>query len=1024
MNIVLRQLAAFGLAAVWSALGQDSPALFFDAAPYGMPLPEGQGLMWEDPREIHSITVNFAEPIPAGLKLQLEYWGSRWPQQHLPKEREPGGGDTGWMELGNWSNGGWRTADAEQIVSSNSVRFIFRPINATEYPDLKGYASTGRYTLKIRVACEHPLPRIQRIRAFTDSTIAERSLRIVWERPVASNFQAEAFNGEILNTIAAGKRATTLRVRTAVNSDPNTFDRTLVTVRNGSNAFTFKADDLKDGALYLPEFGAAILPDNDSRDYSAVAQDVRRAGQTTLYDRIATLPEQTWSSAWNDMPPKKSRICFVLGIDGSRQKFRLDSNGGLFIRWNDHYMKALPASDTPRLDLEKQPVRFEFGLPKTPVERHIEEESIPTCITTWERDGILIIRTAFATTLDGATAEATPAPDACAVAMLRFEFTNTNSRSTIASLPITILGGEKYAALRVDDQGLIWNGQQVRGQLIAEGTPVISSNQVVWSAPLAAHETKSLTVKMPYLPLIETSEFHALTGLDFGRERKTTGDYWRRILDKSARLSTPEPALNDFYRAVPGHLLINCEIEPGSNRRLARVGSFNYGNYGNESCMMVLDLDRRGYHQEAADCLEAWLKYQGTVALPGEFNSKEGVLYGAGGYEANGYNQHHGWILSTLVEHYRFTRDEPWLQRVASNIVSAADWVIRETTLKTNRHELARGLLPPGDLEDIGDWWTWLSTSCYTWRGLDSAAWALEQIHHPAARRIREAAQTYHKNLVDHFLAASARSPVVRLRDGTAVPQMPSYVERRGRSFGWICQTLEGPIHLSITKAIDPKSLQAQWILKDYEDNLFLSNQYGYTLDDFDKYWFGRGGMSMQACLLLDVEAYLYRDDIKQALRAMFNAIALNLFPDVHMLTEHALPEMGDWRGDHYKTSDEANACGWLRYLFVREEGNVLLIGQAIPREWLGSGQKCGMENAATYFGKTSIKYQAEPGKIVAVLDGPARNPPDEIRLRFRTPGEKPLKRVTVNGKAWKKLDGDWALLPGNIGKAEVVATY
>ena len=209
----------------------------------------------------------------------------------------------------------------------------------------------------------------------------------------------------------------------------------------------------------------------------------------------------------------------------------------------------------------------------------------------------------------------------------------------------------------------------------------------------------------------------------------------------------------------------------------------------------------------------------------------------------------------------------------------------------------------------------------------------------PDAPRIRAAAEAYHKNLVDHFLAASARSPVVRLRDGTAVPQIPSYVQRRGRSFGWICETLEGAMHLIITKAIDPKSVQAQWILKDYEDNLFLSNQYGYTLDDFDKYWFGRGGMSMQACLLLDVEAYLYRDDVKQALRAMFNAIALNHFPDVHMNTEHALPEMGDWRGDHYKTSDEANACGWLRYLFVREEGDVLLIGQAVPRDWLKPGQ-------------------------------------------------------------------------------------
>jgi hypothetical protein len=231
-------------------------------------------------------------------------------------------------------------------------------------------------------------------------------------------------------------------------------------------------------------------------------------------------------------------------------------------------------------------------------------------------------------------------------------------------------------------------------------------------------------------------------------------------------------------------------------------------------------------------------------------------------------------------------------------------------------------------------------------------------------------------------------------------------------------------MHLIITRAIDPKSIRAQWILKDYEDNLFLSPQYGYTVDDFNKYWFGRGGMSMQACLLFAPEAYLSRDDVNQALRAIFNAIALNNFPDVHMNTEHALPEMGDWAGDQYKTSDEANACGWLRKLFVREEGNALLIGQAVPRDWLTPGKRCGIENTATYFGNTSILYEAAASSVTARLQGPTRNPPQTIRIRFRMPEEKPLKDVTVNGKTWQKVDNDWVILPGNIGTAIITGTY
>ncbi|MCX6902621.1 MAG: hypothetical protein NTW03_03925, partial [Verrucomicrobia bacterium] len=245
------------------------------------------------------------------------------------------------------------------------------------------------------------------------------------------------------------------------------------------------------------------------------------------------------------------------------------------------------------------------------------------------------------------------------------------------------------------------------------------------------------------------------------------------------------------------------------------------------------------------------------------------------------------------------------------------------------------------------------------------------------------------------------------------------------RSFGWICETLEGAIHLLITGALDPKSPPAEWILKDYEDNLYLSNQYGYTLDDFDQGWFKRGGMSMQACLLLDVEPYLYRDDVKHAFRALFNAQAVSYFPDVRMNTEHALPQMGDWRGDHFKSSDEANVAGWLRHLFVREENDdTLLIGQAVPREWLKPGQHCGLERTATWFGPVSILYTGGEHEITAQLQGPWRNPPTEIHLRFRDWQGRPLASVTVNGKPWARFQGEWVTPPGDIGATTVAGRY
>ena len=186
---------------------------------------------------------------------------------------------------------------------------------------------------------------------------------------------------------------------------------------------------------------------------------------------------------------------------------------------------------------------------------------------------------------------------------------------------------------------------------------------------------------------------------------------------------------------------------------------------------------------------------------------------------------------------------------------------------------------------------------------------------------------------------------VTRMRDGTYSPYVPTRALQRFRGFGPLrvqyysrygkpdvlpCYRLSatreglyGPMILLTTGIFGADEPLANWVLDDWEDNATMSSSLGLHVHGWvdDEYWFSRGGMSMQACLLLDVEPYLYRDDVKHALRATFNAIAVSHFPDVHLNTEHALPEMGDWRGDHFKSSDEANATGWLRYLFLREEG-------------------------------------------------------------------------------------------------------
>ncbi len=1013
------------------------PGSAFDAAPFGIPLTDDLGLKWEDPREVHRVVVRFAGVAPEGLRL--EYWRTRWPEQRLPKEAIPEGGGFGWWELGNWYTGTWQAADTERAVEENAVTFTFRPLNEREFTDLADFPATFRTTLKIRLVAEGALPEVEGIEVHTDSVWEEFAATVLFSAPPRKP-RFDAFNGHIVSAKAAGPDRYVVKLRATTNPDPNTSDKTLLTV-HAEETVTVAVDDLRRGPVCVPACGIAVVAGDAERDYASVAAECLAGGKIGIHDAVSALPEQTWARAWSHMVPKRERIYLPVGADGGRHRFGVNPDGSVFFRTNNHLPIGCPGRDSDRLKQDKERIAIAFGLPARPVERTIEDGVLPIGITTWQIGSLRVEQTAFATVLEGTDPNAGPPPaDAMGVLLARVRFENGADQAAVGHLHFRVTAGSALEQVALREDGAVYAEGKLRlivetggkGRLVASPLPAEPSPQtplpegegsgeaVHYSVEVGPREAHDVVVRVPYLAAVG-EEVAQLRALDFETERKAVGDYWRRRLAEGMKLTTPEPILNEFHRAHVGHLLINCELEPGAARRFARVGSFGYAAFGNESCMMIVDLDRRGYHREARECLEAFLEYQGTVPLPGDYSSQEGILYGAHGYEHGGYNQHHGWILWCLVEHYRFTRDAEWLARIAPNLIAAVDWIARERARTLQGDDIGRGLLPFGSLEDIGDWWQWMSTNLYSWRGVDAAAWGLEQIGDPEAARVRAEADDYRAAILRVFTGAARRSPVVRLRNGTWVRHFPSEPHRRGRAFGWICETLEGAIHLLITRILPADAPEALWIMSDYEDNLYNSGHYGYAIPDYDRHWFDWGGFSMQACLLFSPEPYLYRDEIPHALRAIFNGMAANFFPDTRMMAEHALPTLGDFRGDHYKSSDEANATGWLRHLFVREEGEELLVGQAIPREWLAPGSRIGVENAATYFGPVSVTYEAEKRGITAKISGPRRNPPVRIRVRFRAPAGKAVRSVTVNGKR-RKCEGEWVELPGDAGEVEVRA--
>jgi len=310
----------------------------------------------------------------------------------------------------------------------------------------------------------------------------------------------------------------------------------------------------------------------------------------------------------------------------------------------------------------------------------------------------------------------------------------------------------------------------------------------------------------------------------------------------------------------------------------------------------------------------------------------------------------------------------------------------------------------------------WLSTNALTCRGLAAAAAVLAEVGHPEGERLAREAAAYREDLRAGFRESRDRSPVVRLRDGSYVPHHPSRLYWRGRDFGWIREVLEGSINLATT-VLDPESQEARWVLEDYEDNRYLDAPYNYPLEDFGRDWFSQGGFSMQPNLLYFVPPYLWRDEIEHFLRAFFNGFAACWRGDLRAMTEHPLPRLWDWAGDHFKSSDEAMAAMWLRMMFVQEQGQRLYLGRGLPRAWLGSEQGVSIRDAATHFGRMSLQMAPAEGgrRISALIDPPTRRLPEQVYVRFRHPERARLVGARVNGQATASFDPEkeWVVLPG-----------
>jgi len=538
---------------------------------------------------------------------------------------------------------------------------------------------------------------------------------------------------------------------------------------------------------------------------------------------------------------------------------------------------------------------------------------------------------------------------------------------------------------------------------------------VAYDVELDGGAEHTITMAVPFVTFVDEDDWDRVAALDFESERADAVSYWRDYVESGGHIDVPDQLLNEFHKSVRAHVAISVDKEPANGLYSVPAATWAYGVCANEACWQITMLDQAGHHDRAEAYLDNFLALQGTTPLDGLFQSAEGVMQGndldSGEPRRSGfsYNLDPGFIMECLADHYRLTGDRAWLDRVAPQLVAACDFIIRERQATKvdgpdGRRCEAWGLLPVGHLEDNPEWRHWFAVNAHSYGGFRDIADVLAEIGHPESERLDREAKEYREDIRTAVRRAMVESPVVQLIDGTYVPHVPTRTGIRGREWGWFREVAYGAIQLLEGGVFAPGEEEMTWVLKDSEDNLFVSRDYGRPVD-MEKYWFSHGGITIQANLTDVGIDYLRRGETKHALRSLFNNFGASMYTDVRCFTEHPVVELGHGVGPFYKTSDESKALVWLRAFLLREEGETLHLALGAPRRWFEPGQAFGVEGMSSYFGSVTYWIRSSDLSVSAEISLDAARLPGEIVLHLRVPGGRVIESVAVNGKEYGDFD-------------------
>lgn len=829
---------------------------------------------------------------------------------------------------------------------------------------------------------------------------------------------------------AAGEQGVGIQVEISSASTDAGPAATIVEVNTGSNSFSFFVRDVsKEYPVYIPAYGAAVLPSNDRRSYHDVRRDVLQRKTLTKIQRIEQEKETTFESAaantrdmhaptWlglsrdmrifelsKPLPDMGNTIMFNISPRFASSPLRL-TVAGVAVADYQYTMgrgTGVMKDITRRLDSGYLPIlntrltdddivyhSTEFvGLEKVPVNQMrgtsflaAAKNTIGQALVVKESEEIAA-RDSMDNVITGET-----------ILFFRGEFRNMGRVPRYAWFKAPGFGPNPYTNVKYKYNRETGFSTFEDGRVFCisklNGKPLPNEEFAVLLQP---GQVARVEFYLPHSPVSGARAAALSKNVDVDQKLKEVRSFWVNKLNNIASIKVPEQRIDEMMKAGFFHLDLITYGKKDGDILAPSVGI--YSPIGTESAPIIQFYLSLGLFEEAKRSLNYFFNNQ----------HENGSLQGYSGYTVET-----GSVLWTAGEYFRYTRDADWVIKMKDKLMKAANYLIRWRN--ENKVDSLRGKgygMVKGKVADPEDNFHQYMLNGYSYLGLKRVAEMFRGIAPGESVRIGEEAATWREDIRTSFFRSRASSPVVPLGDGTWCATVPPWPEAGALrvlyekpELFWSHGTftaqdaLLSPMYLPFTEVLSPFEPASRSLL-DYHSEILYQGDAAFSQPYYSRHNWLQARLGM----------------VKPFLNTYYYTMSALADRDTYTFWEHL------FRGSPHKTHEEAWFLMQTRWMLYMESGDTLNLFKTIPVRWMEDGKTIRLQNVASYFGNLDVTAvsHVDDRYITARIAGDFHQKPRIIVVRLPHPqGKRPSM---VQGGVYDK-ETESVVINDFTGEAEI----